>query len=201
MLQQRNAQLRAAPGASELAPWDLELEALGGRLHELRSSHLSRILPRVAKLTAELAGVEVSIHYKPGWDETLRLSEALAMALPRDAARGHTGLGPHRADLDLRIEAKPANQVLSRGEAKLLCLALWLAQARDFQEQSGRSPLVLIDDLAAELDADNRVGALTALSEAGIQAFITSVSEALLNQAAGEVTGFHMERGKALKMV
>lgn len=201
VLQQRNAQLRTAPVPQALAPWNAELEEVAGQLHALRQVHLQRILPRVSKLAGELARVEVSIHYRPGWDETVPLSQVLTTTLARDAARGYTGAGPHRADLELRVGALPAHQVLSRGEAKLVCVALWLALARDHQSQSGRAPVILIDDLAAELDPENRQRVLETLFELGFQSFVTSVSKRLLQDTDTAFKGFHVERGAVKEMV
>ncbi len=201
VLQQRNAQLRALPDAQVLAPWDLELEECGAKLHRLRQSHLEHVLPQVSSLASVLAGLEVSVHYKPGWDQSVPLSGALAKSLARDAARGYTGIGPHRADLELKIGARPAQQVLSRGEAKLTCVALWLAQVRDHQHRCGGAPLVLIDDLAAELDPENRRRVFQSILDQGVQAFVTSVSEDPASDAPGAWKGFHMERGKVREMV
>lgn len=201
-LQQRNAQLRApSRNPYALAPWDAELEDTAERLHTLRQSHLQRILPRVSALASELAQLKVSIHYNPGWDATAGLSQGLATTLSRDLARGHTGIGPHRADLELRIDGVAADQMLSRGEAKLTCVALWLAQARDYECQSGRGPLVLMDDLAAELDSGNRRRVFRVLSEFGFQSFVTSISDSLVEEASGGFKGFHVERGKVREMV
>lgn len=201
-LQQRNALLRRASGnPGPLTSWDMRLEEAAARLHALRSRHLHQMLPRVAQLASELASVEVSIHYYPGWDTEVPLSEALAASLERDIARGHSGLGPHRADLVLSIGGAPAQQVLSRGEAKLVCLALWLAQARDYRARFKRAPLVLIDDLPAELDPQNRAGVLGALADLGGQSFITSVAADLLEGAPKPLKRFHVERGNIVEMV
>ena len=201
VLQQRNAQLRALPQPSALAPWNLELEDIGAKLHHLRHSHLERILPRVSTLASDLAGIEVSVHYKPGWDHSVPLSQALANCLERDAARGYTGIGPHRADLELKVGNRPAQQVLSRGEAKLTCIALWLAQVRDHQHRRGGAPVVLIDDLAAELDPENRRRVFQSILDQGVQTFVTSVSAAPAGDVPGVWRGFHMERGKVREMV
>jgi len=201
VLQQRNAQLRALPDASALAPWSAELEEKGEILHGLRQVHLQRILPRISKLAEELVGLEVSVHYNPGWDDKIPLSDALTAQLNRDSARGYTGIGPHRADLELRVAETPAHQVLSRGEAKLICFALWLAQAKDHQLQKGRTPVVLIDDLAAELDRENRRRVFETLFELGVQSFVTSVNDELAQDVGGSWKGFHVERGKVEEMV
>lgn len=201
VLQQRNAQLRSSPGPGALAPWNMELEETGEKLHALRRSHLQRILPRVSNLATELSGVKVSVHYNPGWDDSVRLSHALAAVHNQDASRGYTGLGPHRADLELRINGIPAHQVLSRGEAKLTCIALWLAQAKAHQLRSTRMPVVLIDDLTAELDRKNRRRVFETLLELGVQSFITSVSDSLAKELEGTWKGFHVERGNVTEMV
>ena len=201
VLQQRNAQLRVLPEPQALAPWDLEMEETGGKLHHLRQIHLGRILPRVSLLASELSALEVSVHYKAGWDETMPLAEALAGTLARDAARGYTGLGPHRADLELRVDGRPAQQVLSRGEAKLVCVALWLAQVRDHQLQTGGSPAVLVDDLAAELDPENRRRVFQSMRDLGVQGFVTSLSDGLARDVPSPWKGFHVARGKVEEMV
>ncbi len=200
-LQQRNAQLRSLPNPHALAPWDAELEETGEKLHLTRRIHLQRILPRISKLATEMLRLKVSIHYKPGWDETVPLSRALAAELGRDMARGYTGIGPHRADLELRVDGFAAHKTLSRGEAKLACIALWLAQARDHLLQSGRRAVVLIDDLAAELDRENRRWVFATLFELGCQSFVTSVSDGLGRDAGASFKGFHVERGKFVEMV
>ncbi len=201
VLQQRNAQLRASPEPHALSPWNIELEESGEKLHQLRQFHLNRILPRISELASELARLEVSIHYKPGWDESVSLSRALALSLERDAARGFTGLGPHRADLELQVGGIAAQQVLSRGEAKLACMALWLAQVRDHQLQSGHGAVVLIDDLAAELDPENRGRVFQTLQALKVQSFVTGVSESLAREAGEGFKGFHVERGKVAEMI
>jgi DNA replication and repair protein RecF len=103
--------------------------------------------------------------------------------------------------LELRVDGFAAHQTLSRGEAKLACIALWIAQARDHLLQSGRKPVVLIDDLAAELDPENRRRVFATLSELGCQSFVTSVSDRLGKDACAAFKGFHVERGKFREMV
>jgi DNA replication and repair protein RecF len=201
VLKQRNAQLRAQASPRVLAPWDAELGDTGELLHGLRVAHLDSMLKRVGSLVAELTGLEVSIHYVPGWDTKGSLAEAAAKALGRDAARGYTGVGPHRADLELLVGGVPAQRVLSRGEAKLFCLALWLAQAREHHQQAARTPLILIDDLASELDAANQARVFQSLSSLGAQTFVTTVSNELLRDLPGPLKTFHVERGKVSEMV
>jgi len=201
VLKQRNAQLRAHASPSVLAPWDAELGNTGEQLHWLRVGHLDSMLERVGNLVTEITGREVSIHYLPGWDIKEPLAEAAARTLARDAVRGHTGVGPHRADLELLIGGVPVQRVLSRGEAKLFCFALWLAQAHEYQQQAARTPLILIDDLASELDAANQARVFESLSKLGAQTFVTTVSNDLLRAFPGPLKTFHVERGQVSEMV
>jgi len=201
VLQQRNAQLRESPTASALTPWNRELKQIGERLHQLRAVHLTQLLPSVAGLMSELLSIEVSIHYHQGWYDSVELEQALRDSFARDQARGHTTVGPHRADLGFTVAGDSAQHRLSRGEAKLFCLAVWLAQARDFHGRAGRMPLILIDDLAAELDRESRQRVFQILADLGAQAFITAVSKAAVEGVCSVGKAFHVERGTVVEMV
>jgi DNA replication and repair protein RecF len=201
-LRQRNAALRDAVGPSALAPWDQEVGEAGDALHRLRDRFLEGILPLYAETLENLISMAVEIRYQPGWDSGTNLAEALGGNIGTDRARGFTGVGPHRADLRFTTERTPVHQVLSRGEGKLFVVGLVLAQARFLQDAQGRRPLVLVDDLASELDEDSRGRFFGQLGALGAQIFITTVSRDLVETADWEgLRVFHVERGKPLKMV
>lgn len=201
-LRQRNAALREGAAAGELTAWDQEVGEAGEALHRQRDRFLEGILPVYGATLAELVAMGVEIRYQPGWDTGVGLAETLAMNTPRDRARGFTGVGPHRADLRFSTDGTPLHQVLSRGEGKLFVVGLVLAQGRFLQEHQGRRPLVLVDDLASELDEDSRARFFTQLKALGAQIFVTTVSRELVHTADWEDPRvFHVERGKPLKMV
>lgn len=201
VLQQRNAQLRESPSTHALAPWNAELQQAGEQLHRLRVHHLKDMLPGVASLIGELVSLKVSIHFEQGWDLSVDLGQALHRNTARDLARGHTTVGPHRADLGFTVAGERAQDRLSRGEAKLFCLGIWLAQAADVHGRTGRMPLILVDDLAAELDLDSRRKVSRALTALGAQSFVTGVSKAALEGIFEGQKSFHVERGKVTEMV
>ncbi|HEY5701436.1 MAG TPA: DNA replication/repair protein RecF [Gammaproteobacteria bacterium] len=201
VLQQRNAQLRNRPSPSAMAAWSREIQQAGERLSQLRSAHLGRMLPSVSAFMSQLLLFEVSIHYRQGWDESKDLAQALRDCTARDLARGHTTVGPHRADLGFTVNGTPAQHRLSRGEAKLFCLAVWLAQAQDFYAHAARWPLLLIDDLAAELDAENRRRVFETLEKLGAQVFVTALSKTAVEGLSATGKSFHVERGKVVEMV
>ncbi len=201
-LRQRNAALRDRAGPSALAPWDQETGEAGDALHRLRERFLEGILPLYAETLQNLLSMGVEIRYQAGWDTATGLSQALQGNIATDRARGFTGIGAHRADLRFTTEGSPVHQVLSRGEGKLFVVGLVLAQARFLQDAQGRRPVVLVDDLASELDVDSRGRFFAQLRLLGAQIFVTTVSEDLVETAGWEgLRAFHVERGKPLKMV
>jgi len=201
-LRQRNAALKERVGATALAAWDQELAETGEVVHSQRDRYLSSVLPVYADTLGKLVPMEVDIRYQAGWDTELGLKRALEAGIAVDRARGFSGVGPHRADLRFRADGVPVHQSLSRGEGKLFVVGLVLAQVRFLSERQGRRPLVLVDDLASELDEDSRRRFFAELEALGAQSFITSVSRDLVESASrGALRVFHVERGKPLKMV
>lgn len=201
-LRQRNSALRNVAGSQELDSWDREVAQSGEALHELRHSHLEAILPTYSRTVLALLSIPVTIGYRPGWPGEGSLLEALKVSADTDLGRGFTGVGPHRADLRFSVEGAPAHQALSRGEGKLFVTGLLLAQGVYLAEAQGRAPLVLVDDLASELDRENRGRFLSLLQSLEGQALVTSVSRELLDFASpGPARVFHVERGRAAKMV
>jgi DNA replication and repair protein RecF len=201
-LRQRNAALRDGAGPAALAPWDQETAEAGEGLHRLRDRFLESILPVYGKTLENLISMGVEIRYQPGWDTATGLSQALQGNLTTDRARGFTGVGPHRADLRFTTEGAAVHHVLSRGEGKLFVVGLVLAQARFLLDAQGRRPVVLVDDLASELDEDSRGRFFAQLRLLGAQIFVTTVSRDLVETADWEgLRVFHVERGKPLKMV
>ena len=90
----------------------------------------------------------------------------------RDTLMKSTQRGPHRDDLALRIQGRPAREYASEGQQRGLVLALRLAQVAYFYEKSGVRPVVLADDILGELDLRRRAGFYAAL-DPSLQVFAT----------------------------
>lgn len=108
------------------------------------------------------------------------LREALARSRPRDMAAGRTLVGPHRADLvatyaHKRMEAR----LCSTGEQKALLISLLLANARALKAEVGQAPILLLDEVAAHLDADRRRALYGELLALGGQSFLTGTGPEL----------------------
>jgi DNA replication and repair protein RecF len=102
------------------------------------------------------------------------LAEALARSRPRDMAAGRTLVGPHRADLVATYTAKGVEaRLCSTGEQKALLISLVLANARALAEDFGAPPILLLDEIAAHLDADRRGALYDEICALGAQAWMT----------------------------
>ncbi len=198
-LKQRNVLLRNAAPERDLMFWDHELAIAGEQLHRHREVCTAQLARRLAAsdLAALLGSIELD--YRPGWDRARGLEETLTAGQRRDLAAGTTQSGPHRAEMRVLIDGAVAARVLSRGQSKLLASALLLAQAALVRAAGGVSPIVLIDDLAAELDVDKRSWLFALAQEIGGQIFATAIEETQMPAAAlasGAV--FHVKQGALL---
>jgi DNA replication and repair protein RecF len=128
------------------------------------------------------------------------LGTALEAGAARDSAAGFTRQGPHRADLVLRVRGRGIEKQLSRGEIKLLAAALAIAQARAVRAARGEPPVMLVDDLYAELDRGNADRLLTSVVGEGGQVLLT-VLDQLAQRFEGAGITFHVERGKVREVV
>jgi DNA replication and repair protein RecF len=192
-VRQRNAALRErGPGTR---PWDMEVVALGERISEARRAVLGQMVTHWDAVTAGLDCPAAELQYFRGWGAQHSLAEALESSRERDAARGLTHVGPHRADVLIRAGGKLAREVLSRGQQKLMAVALILAQLRLLQEVSGTIPTLLLDDPAAELDAQHLSHFVRQIAPLGCQLIITSLHPETAAFGAPDRV-FHVEQGR-----
>lgn len=197
-LKQRNSLLRSDKIARlDTQPWDAELGRLAMALHGFREAYLAALQPVLTDwLTAFLPGVALELAYHPGWDASQPLAEILAASWDKDRERGHTLVGPHRADLRLKLGTAPADEVLSRGQKKMTVCALKLAQVALLRAQTGKRCTVLVDDLPSELDPMARVRLCQGLERLEAQVLITCIEPASVRGAfSAAPTMFHVERG------
>ena len=202
VLRQRNAAIRSGVADEELGGWDAELAAAGEQLTTQRVRYLERFLPTMKDTVATLVGMPIDIRFYRGWDSAMSLQQACEHSLTSDRLRGYTQVGPHRADLRFTIAGRPLQHSLSRGETKLFVIAVSVAQVRDLASILGYPPVLLVDDLASELDPDSRRRCLAELNATGAQLFLTSVPGH--GPDRGEIQGgrlFHVEQGRIVGMV
>ena len=149
-LQQRNAVLRAGQG--DVGIWDVELIRDGERITEARRRVLEALKPYWTDISRMLLDDDLTLGFLSGWDRETTLTAALNEAVPRDRLRKTTTVGPHRADVAIRIRGKPVREVLSRGQQKLAAVAMTLCQLEYLKNEHDVLPTLLLDDPSAELD-------------------------------------------------
>jgi DNA replication and repair protein RecF len=193
VLRQRTALLKSASGArfrgdrgalETLDVWDGHLAVHGAELMAARMNLVNELAPEVQKSYQLLApasrpasiGYHASIDIEPDHPDVDILREALLakMAARRDAEleRGVCLVGPHRDDLELRLGDQPAKGFASHGESWSMALALRLA-AYELLRADGSDPVLLLDDVFAELDTARRE-ALAAAAASAEQVLVTA---------------------------
>lgn len=194
LLKQRNAALRQVSRYTQIRAWDQQLIPLAEHISEWRAAYSNAIAEDITATCAQfLPEFDLSFSFQRGWDKESDYAELLERQFERDRALAYTTLGPHKADLRIRAAGTPVEDLLSRGQLKLLMCALRLAQGEFLTRQSGRHCLYLIDDFASELDAGRRRLLAERLKAAQAQVFVSALS-------AEQVTGMMGEKGKMFRV-
>lgn len=170
ILRQRNALLRQTGGHLNfdaeitLDVWDEKLADVGERLAAARRSLVAELSIGVTSAYGEIASqtTAVDLVYESTWTAG-ELKETLRRVRGEDLRRGATTVGPHRDDMLVILEGRPARTHASQGEQRSLALALRLAVHRELEKATGQSPLLLLDDVFSELDPERSRGVLGAL--------------------------------------
>ncbi|WP_008316836.1 DNA replication/repair protein RecF [Leptolyngbya sp. PCC 6406] len=211
-LKQRNALLRRAedrsPDPTQMALWDAQLATLGTRVMRRRSRGLARLAPLAETWHRDISGQTegLRVDYQPNvpleGDEPGEIQAAFLDKIRQRAIAEqmqHTSLvGPHRDDIAFTINDTPARQYGSQGQQRTLVLALKLAELKLIESVVGEPPLLLLDDVLAELDL-NRQNQLLDTIQDRFQTLITTThlgsfdaqwlnSSQILTVQAGHIT-------------
>jgi DNA replication and repair protein RecF len=192
-LRQRNAALKSQPAQASI--WDPELARLGELIAEARSRLVDRLDPHWRRVVSSLTGLEVDLHYVRGWSQETPLLQALAESLARDRLRGVTHVGPHRGDVAVRVKGRTAREVLSRGQQKLVAIAMTLAQLNLLREAGSPATTLLLDDPAAELDSQHLGVFIERVQELPCQLVLTALQSDFGAFGAPDRV-FHVEQGR-----
>ncbi|HEY1442279.1 MAG TPA: DNA replication/repair protein RecF [Mycobacterium sp.] len=194
VLRQRTALLKSLSGSRHrgdqgaldtLDVWDSRLAEHGAQLMAARIDLVNQLAPEVEKAYQLLApgSRAASIGYRASMDDLgaegtdhdfLEAALLAALSARRDAEleRGMCLVGPHRDELELRLGDQPAKGFASHGESWSFAVALRLA-AYELLRVDGGEPVLLLDDVFAELDAARR-RALASVAEAAEQVLVTA---------------------------
>ncbi|WP_017314579.1 DNA replication/repair protein RecF [Mastigocladopsis repens] len=217
VLRQRNAFLKhnvetlhATSVQSELAVWNEQLATTGTRVIRRRDRAIQRLAPIASSWHASISGSTeiLELKYSPNvsleQNHPEQVQQAfLAKIQQRTVAELHQGttlVGPHRDEIELTINQTPARQYGSQGQQRTLVLALKLAELQLIEDVVGEPPLLLLDDVLAELDPSRQNQLLDAIQDR-FQTLITTThlgsfdsqwlnSSQILSVKAGEIQRF-----------
>lgn len=204
-LKQRNSLLRSAKiDRISLDVWDRKLVEFGEQVHQLREIYFEKFQKQLKAFLNYFALDEnIKVSYSKGWDKNKLLNEALDQFREKDIERRFTQPGPHRADIKLTLYGLPARESLSRGQQKLLVIAMYLAQIQTLMEAKQRKTVVLIDDVTAELDKENLTRVFNKLLMLDAQAIVTLLNDSVLEQLKQNHSSykmFHVEHGQMTEL-
>lgn len=190
ILKQRNALLKQDPAAAsdrdlQMAFWDAQLATSGSRIMRRRARLLQRLEPLAAHWHQVISGGRetLSLAYRPqvplldpqanpeGVQAQL-LAEIRAKAAA-ERALGTSLVGPHRDEVELSLDGQLARAYGSQGQQRTLVLALKLAELELIEQVKGDPPLLLLDDVLAELDRHRQNQLLEAIQER-VQTLVTT---------------------------
>ena len=174
-LKQRNAALKTRQSRPTIAAWDGDFIRFGEAVSAARARYVELLTEAAVGTTRRLLGMELAIGYRQGWTRGTNLSEALAQSWGHDQESGVTQVGPHRAELVIRLNELSVKDRVSRGQQKLLAAALLMAQVKLFPQDSPVRPSLLLDDPAAELDDQRLTGLIEEVSSQSVQLIVTTL--------------------------
>jgi DNA replication and repair protein RecF len=207
-LRERARLLRDGPAdPAWLAALEDTMARHGVAIAAARADTVGRLASTLAESTGPfprarlaLAGaVEAWLAAGPALSAEDRLREGLAAARRQDADTGGAAVGPHRSDLAVRHADTGMEAALSStGEQKALLIAILLASARLQAEMRGAAPVMLLDEVAAHLDAVRRRALFAELVALGAQAWLTG-TDATLFAELGDTTQFFSVRDAQIR--
>jgi DNA replication and repair protein RecF len=184
VVKQRNALLKTRTSAAALAPWNEQLIKLGAELTAERIALIDALNPFVAQNYANLNEVKPAlISYKCSTEGVTRnVEENIATLTTRldevayqEIERGVSLIGPHRDDLHLQLGDFPAKGYASHGESWSMAISLRIGSF-NLLKSEGASPILILDDVFAELDTSRRIQLMSA-TQLAEQTFITAAVE------------------------
>jgi DNA replication and repair protein RecF len=176
------------PDPQQLALWDAQLAIAGSRLARRRSRLIERLAPIAQRWHHSISGGSevLTMVYAPKLDVTIDFNHANAVETIQAALlaqiqqkaiaelkQGRSLVGPHRDEVNLMINETPAREYGSQGQQRTLVLALKLAELELIETIIGEPPLLLLDDVLAELDLTRQDRLLNAIANR-VQTIITT---------------------------
>lgn len=189
ILAERNAYLKTTTDPRELSIWDEQLVTTGNVIIAKRQAFLQQLTPFIVAQHHALTGgaEEITVQY----ETTQNFAKNLADARERDLRLRTTTVGPHRDDLQIKINGQDVRLFGSQGQQRTVALSIKLAELDLFTQLTGEAPILLLDDVFSELDSSRQSRLLTAITH--VQTVITANS---VPKTAGKI--FMVKNGQII---
>jgi DNA replication and repair protein RecF len=205
-VEQRNAALRAVrDGRSPqecLYPWEAAIAEKGSAVREARRQWIQRLLPAAEMEHSHLAGEKETLGIEPTHADESSDSAGLAELLSRrrlvDIASGHTSVGPHRDDFRIVLNGRDARSFASQGQRRTLALSLKLSVAKYWRDVMRVVPIVLLDDIMSDLDAERRQAVMRVSGKLGQVIITTTDVDSLRSEMSSDATFFEVSEGEVV---
>ena len=209
ILQQRNCLLKQQETREDMiAVWDESLAEYGARIIQERKCFIEKLNQISREISSSITNgkemlelsYEAGAEYKEGYEAQKEyLKKILCKNLKNDMLRRSTSAGPHKDDLKICLEGIDIRHFGSQGQQRTAALSLKLAEIRLIREETGESPILLLDDVLSELDSERQNFLINSLDE--VQLFITTteLGEEVRKQLPEGYT-FFVEKGRVQRI-
>jgi DNA replication and repair protein RecF len=154
VLRQRNAALKQAKSVSDVEVWNSLLVEHATTIWEQRRLFVQFLLTHLPTIYSRLGGEgkDLDVRLVPGASDTQNFIHILETAFEQESRYSHTLYGPHRDDLSIWSGGRQVQTALSRGQMRLLVVALKVVATMYMKQVTGQEPLLLLDEILSELD-------------------------------------------------
>ena len=197
----RNSLLRSGANTAVLAAYEQAMAPRAAELMHRRSEYVQALSSRFVEAFDGIIGEDLAVvlRYRPNVVCDAPINETLANLWgedrERDAERGFTQRGPHADDIEFRFLGRSARTYASQGQQRAMVLALKIAEIQLLAESALVRPVLLLDDVTSELDADRNASLFEFLDTFDGQVFITTTDPAYL-RISGDAATYHVSAGK-----
>ena len=202
ILKQRNACLRNKVDVNTLTYWTELFATSSEQIATIRAEYVDELTNELTfwlKIMLPSVSDDIVIQYLQGWNSKKALLDVLEQYRDKELAVGYSLFGAQKFDVRFVLNGTSLDNQLSRGQQKLFLLALTFAQAKLIERVNRVKPILLIDDVGAELDSHSRMLLNDAISAIACQVIVTAIDKTAVEQLVPQQENykmFHVKHGK-----
>ncbi len=189
--------------SEQLNQWQQQYITFGAQLNELRQEVFglldAKINQKIKQFIPELDGFKLV--YFQGWNKDFSLQELLLKEQDKNLAYGNLYSGVHKMDIRCKVNSLDAQDILSRGQKKMISIMFYLSFIELLTETTGLDPIVCLDDFDAELDVNKTNLLCEFINNTQNQVFISTVDVNKITSLFDDVGMFHVKHNKTIEPI